>query len=494
MNFAHQSKKQKPPKFSRLPAPSLQVGLMRSDPWNEFLEGPITEQDILSFQFSRATNNPKYMTENPEALTTIMGIAPLDYTDAPTNVYSGDVPAPAEDHNFLFRGNDVPVSGEAPVSTTVPEVDTSPKPSDPATAVPDTSFWSRVSTAWENIKKTASNPLPDWFSNEASLVIPTSEEVRAVIGSIYGGNRTQVRISVRVIEAVDVPVSDWWGTSDPYVCVALVRGVGGLTAGRLQLLPTIGPLKYSSTKFATLNPRWNETIQLDNADLLSVISDAVLHISLWDKDIVKADDPLGFGVVSLIDALQSSGISPYPILPIQISGTLIGPHAGVFVKISLRMVKKVGVVSITPIALQGFTKGWEGYAIRLEAKVTANDPIASAIYVSEGLCLAESTVAAKVNETGHAVWAKETSPVTLLFATPKKSSKPFLHITLKSDGNGPGSDAGQIAIRIGMLEKLNGIAGMKLQPLDGSPEPKILDKCSLYCGIECELVDGQKRA
>ena len=466
---------------------------MRLDPWNEFLEGPITEQDILSFEFSRSAKNPKYIIENKEALTTIMGIEPLPPSLDPVASVSNEGPVPVEDHNFLFRNQDVPIPNDPPLSTSAPPVEAAPEPSETALApAQEQSLWSRVTTAWENIKNTASNPLPEWFSNEASLVIPTSEEVKAVIGSIYGGNKTQVRISVRVLEAADVPVSDWWGTSDPYVCVALVRGVGGLSAGRLELLPTIGPLKYSSTKFASLNPRWNETLQLDKADLLSVISDAVLHISLWDKDIVKSDDPLGFGVVSLIDALQASGISPYPILPIQITGTLIGPHAGVFVKISLRMVKKVGVVSIVPIALQGFTKGWTGYAIRLEAKVTANDPIASSTYVSEGLCLPESTPAAKVNETGHAVWSKDAPPVTLLFATPKKS-KPFLHITLRSDGNGPGSDAGQIAIRMGMLEKLNGISGMKLQPLDGSPEAKELDKCSLYCGIECELVDGDKR-
>jgi hypothetical protein len=205
---------------------------------------------------------------------------------------------------------------------------------------------------------------------------------------------------------------------------------------------------------------------------------------LWDKDIIKTDDPLGFSVVNLIDILQASGVSPYPILPIQITGSLIGPHAGVFVKISLRMVKKVGIISITPIAVQGFTRGWEGYSIRLEANVTANDPIASSTYVSEGLCQRESTTAAKIIDTGHAIW-QPNETLTLLFASPKKS-KPYLHITLRSDGIG--ADPGQIAIRVGMLEKLGGISPIKLQPLDGSPAPEVLSKCSLYCGVECELV------
>jgi len=208
---------------------------------------------------------------------------------------------------------------------------------------------------------------------------------------------------------------------------------------------------------------------------------------------MKTDDPMGYTVMNLIDILQSSGISPYPILPLQITGSLIGPHAGVFVKISLRMVKKVGIVSITPIALQGFTRGWEGYSIRLEAKITENDPIASQTYVSAGLCQPESTAPAIVIDTGHAVWPpKNTSPLTLLFAAPKKS-KPYLHITLRSDGSGIGSDPGQIAIRLGMLEKLGGIAPMKLQPLDGSPDSEVLSKCSLYCGVECELVAAPEK-
>jgi hypothetical protein len=39
-----------------------------------------------------------------------------------------------------------------------------------------------------------------------------------------------------------------------------------------------------------------------------------------------------------------------------------------------------------------------------------------------------------------------------------------------------------------MLEKLGGIAPMKLQPLEGSPDADVLSKCSLYFGVECELV------
>jgi hypothetical protein len=348
--------------------------------------------------------------------------------------------------------------------------------------------WERVTGFMDSIRQTSMNALPDWFANETSLVPPTDAEVKARLGSIYGGDLTQVQISLRVVEALDVPVADWWGTSDPYVCLSLVRGVGGLSSGRLELLPTIGNQKFSTTRFGSLNPKWNETVVMDPADLLTVISDSVLHISLWDKDLLKSDNPMGFTTVSLIDALQASGVSPYPLIPIQTIGSLVGPHAGLFVKISLRMVKKVGVVSVSPVAIQGFSNGWKGYGIRVEAKVVDCDPIASGSYVSTGVCLPESSAPAKVNETGHAIWSHDLPPVTLLFTVKSKKSKPHLHLTLKSDGSGIGADPGQIAVRIGMLEKLAGVAPMKLQPLAGSPPAEELAKCSLYCGVECELV------
>ena len=208
---------------------------------------------------------------------------------------------------------------------------------------------------------------------------------------------------------------------------------------------------------------------------------------MWDKDVMVTDDPVGYTTVSLIDALQVSGISPFPILPIQVTGSLIGPHAGIFVKIQLRMVNKVGCISVTPVALQGFTRGWTDYNIRMEIKITRSDPIASQFYVSDGLSQPESTTSAKVNDTGHAAWPSNTNPVTILFSAPK-NSKPYLHITLKSDG-AVAVDPGQIAIRIGMLERLHGVVGMKLSPLEGSPASELLNKCSLYCGVECDLMD-----
>ena len=460
------------------PQPSLHIALMRADPWNEFLENRIDANSLLQFNsMPSAESDANFNQQVSDQLTVIAAVGP-EPPPPISEVGIEDGPV-----GFLFRHPDAVVPQVTDVST-----QEAPLPSEaPLSLVEEgPSIWSRFTTAISDFKNTAYNPLPSWYTNQMSLVVPTDEAVRSVIGSVYGGTRSLVRITVRVIEATDVPVADIWGTSDPYVCVALVRGVGGLSAGRLELLPTIGSVKTSGAKFATLNPKWNETLLMDDADLLSVISDSVLHVSLWDKDIIKTDDSIGYSVISLVDSLQASGVSPYPLLPIQITGSLIGPHAGLFVKINLRMVQKVGCLSVTPIAIQGFTRGWIGYKIRVDVKVTLTDPIASSTYMANGVCRSESSVAVEVNETGHAVWPKDTPAVTILFATPKKS-KPYIHLTLKSDAIGS-ADPGQVALRIGMLEKLAGITPMRLSPMDGSVGVDVLKKCALYCGVECDLI------
>ena len=476
------------------PPPSLHISLLRNDPWNEFVvHGPITEEEILCFKSLNDRKDADLKQRVQEQLTTISGIGaelpvPPSVAD---ELMSGLPPIPIIDlpdmPGFIFQSappiGDAPGAPEAPGETSAPTSAIDTEKVD-ATEGESTSVWDRVQSAWTNLKSVGTIGVPSWFSNEQGLVVPKDPEIQSALGSIYGGRRTSVIVTVRVIEAIDVPALDWTGTSDPYVSACIVRGVGGLSAGRLELLPTIGSIKSTAPKFASLNPKWNESIQLDSADLLSVISDSVLHLSMWDKDILKSDDPVGFTTMSLVDALQVSGVSPFPILPIQISGSLIGPHAGIFVRIQLRMVQKVGVVSVTPIALQGFTRGWNGYSIRLDVKVTESDPIASSSYMDSGLCRPESTVAATVNETGHALWPKSVSPVTILFTTPKKA-KPYLHLTLKTESMT--GDAGQVAVRMGLLEKLGGISPLKLSPLDGSPPSDKLNKCAMYCGVECEL-------
>jgi hypothetical protein len=481
------------------PPPSLHVSLLRIDPWNEFVShGPTTAEDLLMFRSCNDEKEQELRSRVYDQLTVISGSGPQIPAPSiiPEEIVSMIPPIPLMElppipniPSFIFRTPTPEITSSSSVKAEEPKSHEviAEKPKLPEEEpLPTFSVWSRVQSAWSNLKNVGSIDVPSWFSAEQGLVVPTDPEIRATLGSVYGGTKSAVIVSIRAIEAIDVPVLDWTGASDPYISACIVRGVGGLSAGRLELLPTIGSVKSTTPKFATLNPKWNETIQLDKADLLSVISDSVLHVSMWDKDIIKADDPVGFTTFSLIDSLQLSGVSPFPLLPIQMIGSLIGPHAGIFAKVQLRMVQSVGVVSVTPIALQGFTRGWKNYSIRVEIKVTESDPIASSTFMTTGLTKPETSPPVTVNETGHALWPKTTQPLTVLFSAPKKS-KPYLHVTLKSDS--VTGDAGQVAIRIGLLERVGGISALKLMPLDGSPADDKLRKCSLYCGVECELTE-----
>jgi hypothetical protein len=480
------------------PPPSLHVGLMRSDPWNEFIgNGQTTADELLKFKSCSDDPASEMRQKVYEQLTVISGVGseipppPTVTSDILSMMPSIDLPPVVSESLpvFLYQSS-VITNLVAPGREAGPKieetVDQSHLKVDSNEEETGGSLWSRVTGAWANLRSVGEIGVPSWFSKEQGLVVPTDPAIRGALGSIYGGTNTSVVITVRAIEAVDVPSMDWTGSCDPYVSACIVRGVGGLSAGKLELLPTIGSIKSSQPKFTTLNPKWNESIQLEKADLLSVISDSVLHLSMWDKDLFKTDDPIGFTSLSLVDVLQVGGVSPFPILPIQVSGSLIGPHAGIFVKIQLRMVQSVGVVSVTPVALQGFTRGWNGYVVRVDVKVTASDPIASSFYMADGLTRPESSAPATINETGHALWPKSTAPVTALFSAPKKA-KPYLHLTLKTES--VSGDAGQVAVRIGLLEKLSGITAMKLMALEGSPEADKLSKCSLYCGVECELAE-----
>ena len=481
------------------PPPSLHVGLLRTDPWNEFVSRrSVTVDDILRFDSCSDKPDEIFKCRVYDQLTVISGsgqeipgppIVPPEITSYIPSIPLIELPAMPNFPTFLFQST--PPAVESVDSNLEHSSKTEEKMVDQRIVAelaqpPTESIWSRVQSAWSTLRNSTSIEVPSWFSTEQGLVVPTDPEIRSVLGSIYGGTLSSVIVTVRAIEALEVPALDWTGFSDPYISACIVRGVGGLSAGRLELLPTIGSIKSTTPKFATLNPKWNESIQLDKADLLSVISDSVLHVSMWDKDILKTDDPVGFTSYSLVDALQMSGISPFPILPIQITGSLIGPHAGIFAKVQLRMVQKVGVVSVTPVALQGFTRGWKNYSISLEIKVTESDPVASSLYMTAGLTKPETSPPVTVNDTGHALWPKSIHPLTILFSAPKKS-KPFLHMTLKASS--VSGDAGQVAVRIGLLERMGGICPIKLMPLEGSPPEDKLKKCSLYCGVECELVE-----
>ena len=106
-------------------------------------------------------------------------------------------------------------------------------------------------------------------------------------GSIAAGARRAMRTSapqlagtatVRVVRATGLLAADKGGTSDPYV---VVQSAGGKRA-------------KTSVKKKTLEPEWDETLELSVLDAAAPLSFAV-----WDHDKIGTNDALGAGEVLL---------------------------------------------------------------------------------------------------------------------------------------------------------------------------------------------------
>ena len=85
-------------------------------------------------------------------------------------------------------------------------------------------------------------------------------------------------VTVRVVRATGLLAADKGGTSDPYVVVQ--------TAG--------GKKAKTSVKKKTLDPEWDETLELSVLDAA-----APLSFTVWDHDKVGTNDSLGAGEVLL---------------------------------------------------------------------------------------------------------------------------------------------------------------------------------------------------
>ena len=105
--------------------------------------------------------------------------------------------------------------------------------------------------------------------------------------SIAAGARKAMRTStpqlagtatVRVVRATGLLAADKGGTSDPYV---VVQSAGGKKA-------------KTSVKKKTLDPEWDETLELSVLDAAAPLSFAV-----WDHDKIGTNDALGAGEVLL---------------------------------------------------------------------------------------------------------------------------------------------------------------------------------------------------
>eukprot|EP00727_Mastigamoeba_balamuthi_P009618 m51a1_g5279 putative tellurium resistance protein TerZ (401) ;mRNA; f:170873-173925 len=109
----------------------------------------------------------------------------------------------------------------------------------------------------------------------AAVVIELRTERRAM------ADLEKNKLWVSVVEARNVPAADIGGTSDPYVKIKDVDGLGGHGA-------------KTNWKKKTLNPVWNETFEFDfNYKLQG------LHFHVFDHDMVGSDDLIGKCSVSL---------------------------------------------------------------------------------------------------------------------------------------------------------------------------------------------------
>lgn len=96
-------------------------------------------------------------------------------------------------------------------------------------------------------------------------------------------------LKIRIVRAVDLRAGDRHvfsqGTSDPYVNVQIVGGK------EVQEQRT-------KTKSETLNPVWHENLKFDIKEL-KLKSNLILKLDIFDEDVGKEDDFLGFAQVEL---------------------------------------------------------------------------------------------------------------------------------------------------------------------------------------------------
>ena len=338
--------------------------------------------------------------------------------------------------------------------------------------------------SWANSAKSVMNPA--WFASQQKMTMPTDPVIKKVIANIYGGESSKVKFTVKAVKATDVPAMDWLtGASDAYMEIVLVRGVQGLSAGQLDSLPALAPRQKSSIVYNTKNPVWNEPIELDSVDIIPVLADALLHISVWDHDTLMSDDPIGYCTMPLIDTLESSGICPFPLCPIQGSEP-VSLHVGVFVKFELKSEGEVGLLKTTLFALQGFEKYKGEGNFRISVKLVEDDPLAPNDYVTNSVSDEEVTKTFSILDTGHANLT-ELPPLTQLFKF--KRDKPlFIHLTVLSAGALQAKVRhAQLAMPVAMLEQIRGFRGHKLKLLRGNEDKDGIKKCKVFFAVSADL-------
>ena len=103
------------------------------------------------------------------------------------------------------------------------------------------------------------------------------------------------RLTVEVVEAVNLPVADFGGSSDPYVNLELSGRFGTSPKHQREWAPELRTSAKTHYESSTLNPVWN----VKGIPFQLKRHGAVLKVRVFDHDDLATDDPLGHVVIYL---------------------------------------------------------------------------------------------------------------------------------------------------------------------------------------------------
>lgn len=159
--------------------------------------------------------------------------------------------------------------------------------------------------------------LPDKTPEEVSL------SSKVILSSNLNDPKTQPFLEIQLLSATNLLAKDFTGKSDPYV-----------------IFTCVGDFIKSSTKYQTLQPKWNETL------LLSFPHESLkLEIDVWDWDPMPKHDHIG-SVSIAIELLEKNRIYEYCE---NLTGR-DGKHAG---QLTFRIIPRNKVVNISLLHLYG---------------------------------------------------------------------------------------------------------------------------------------------
>jgi len=140
---------------------------------------------------------------------------------------------------------------------------------------------------------------PEVFPPDQLLIAHEGISRRTYLKSIFSVSLqerlTIGRLTVEVVEAVNLPVADFGGSSDPYVNLELSGRFGTGPKNQREWVPELRTSARTHYESSTLNPVWN----VKGIPFQLKRHGAVLKVRVFDHDDLATDDPLGHVVIYL---------------------------------------------------------------------------------------------------------------------------------------------------------------------------------------------------